>query len=136
MQGNVLSYIILYMDDVPDLTVNQRVKQIRKTLKLTQHDFAKVLAVSGGLIACIETQERVVNDRTIKQICDSFSVNPQWLRTGEGDMFIQKDDTKLKKMLALFTNLEPQYQDFIFNAMDYFLKMQEKADRNRANEKT
>jgi transcriptional regulator with XRE-family HTH domain len=118
------------MGEVPDLTVNQRVKQIRKTLKLTQHDFAKVLAVSGGLIACIETQERVVNDRTIKQICDSFSVNPQWIRTGEGDIFVQKDDTKLKKLLALFTSLQPQYQDFIFNAMDFFLKMQEKVGQN------
>jgi transcriptional regulator with XRE-family HTH domain len=124
------------MDDVPGLTVNQRVKQLRKKLKLTQHDFAKVLAVSGGLIACIETQERIVNDRTIKQICDSFNVNPQWLRTGEGDMFIQKDDTKLKKLLALFTNLQPQYQDFIFNAMSFFLKMQEQADQNRSNEKS
>ncbi|GHU00683.1 hypothetical protein FACS1894142_8760 [Spirochaetia bacterium] len=49
-------------------------------------------------------------------------------------MFVQKDDTKLKKLLALFTNLEPQYQDFIFNAMDYFLKMQDQADRNRSDE--
>ncbi|GHV00415.1 hypothetical protein FACS189483_10480 [Spirochaetia bacterium] len=116
----------------PSLTVNQRVKQIRKTLKLTQHDFAKVLAVSGGLIACIETQERAVNDRTIKQICDSFSVNPQWLRTGEGEMFVQKGDTKLKKLLALFTNLQPQYQDFIFNAIDQFLKMQEQNENTHA----
>jgi hypothetical protein len=38
------------MGEIPGLTVNQRVKQIRKPLKLTWHDFAKVLAVSGGLI--------------------------------------------------------------------------------------
>jgi hypothetical protein len=55
-------------------------------------------------------------------------VNPQWLRTGEGDMFAQKDDAKLKKLLALFTNLQPQYQDFIFKAIDIFLKMQEEAE--------
>jgi hypothetical protein len=41
----------------------------------------------------------------------------------------------LKKLPALFTNLEPQYQDFIFNAMDFFLKMQDQADQNRSNEK-
>lgn len=124
------------MDEIPGITVNQRVKKVRKMLKLTQHDFAKVLAISQSQIACVETKQRAVNDRTIKLICDSFNVNPQWLRTGEGEMFAQKDDTKLKKLLALFTNLEPQYQDFIFNAMDYFLKMQEKADRNRSNEKS
>jgi transcriptional regulator with XRE-family HTH domain len=116
----------------PGLTVNQRVKQIRKTLKLTQNDFSRSLSVSIGLIACIETEKRAVNDRTIKLICDSFSVNPQWIRTGEGDVFVQKDDTKLKKLLALFTSLQPQYQDFIFNAMDFFLKMQEKVGQSRS----
>jgi transcriptional regulator with XRE-family HTH domain len=114
------------MDESLDLTVNQRVKQIRKTLKLTQNNFSKSLSVSIGLIACIETERRAVNDRTIKLICDSFNVNPQWLRSGEGDMFVKKDDTKLKKLLALFTNLQPQHQDFIFNAMEFFLKMQDK----------
>jgi transcriptional regulator with XRE-family HTH domain len=109
-------------------TVNQRVRKVRKTLKLTQHDLAKVLAMSQSQIACIETTQRVVNERTIKLICDSFNANPQWLRTGEGDMFVQKDDAKLKKLLALFTNLQPQYQNFIFNAMDLFLKMQEEKD--------
>jgi transcriptional regulator with XRE-family HTH domain len=109
-------------------TVNQRVKKVRKTLKLTQHDLAKVLAMSQSQIASVETNKRTVNDRTIKQICDSFNANPQWLRTGEGDMFIQKDDAKLKKLLALFTNLQPQYQNFIFNAMDLFLKMQEEKE--------
>jgi hypothetical protein len=49
-------------------------------------------------------------------------------------MFVQKDDTKLKKLLALFTNLEPQYQDFIFSAMDFFLNMQDQAERDRPNE--
>ena len=44
-------------------------------------------------------------------------------------MFVQKDDTKLKKLLALFTNLQPQHQDFIFNAMEFFLKMQEKNEK-------
>jgi transcriptional regulator with XRE-family HTH domain len=113
------------MDENFGLTINQRVKQIRKTLSMTQNEFSKSLSVSIGLIACIETQERAVNDRTIKQICDSFNTNPHWLRTGEGDMFVKKDDAKLKKLLALFTNLEPRYQDFIFNALDQFLKMQE-----------
>jgi transcriptional regulator with XRE-family HTH domain len=109
-------------------TVNQRVKRVRKTLKLTQHDFAKILAMSQSHIAGVETKHRGVNDRTIKQICDSFNVNPQWLRTGEGEMFVQKDDAKLKKLLTLFTNLQPQYQSFIFKAIDMFLKMQDGVD--------
>jgi transcriptional regulator with XRE-family HTH domain len=116
------------MDAESGVTVNQRVKVIRKTLKLTQHDFGKILALSQGQITGIETKQGGVTDRTIKLICDSFNANPQWLRTGEGDMFVQKDDAKLKKLLALFTNLQPQYQNFIFHAMDLFLKMQDEKD--------
>jgi transcriptional regulator with XRE-family HTH domain len=117
------------MDEELDLTVNQRVKEIRKTLKLTQHDFAKVLALSQSQIAGVETKHGNVNERTIKLICDSFNANPQWLRTGEGEMFVRNDDAKLKKLLALFSNLQPQYQNFIFSAMDLFLKMQEEKEK-------
>jgi hypothetical protein len=40
-------------------------------------------------------------------------------------MFIQEKEARLTKLLALFVNLEPRYQDFILNAVDQFLKMQE-----------
>ncbi|MDR1025497.1 MAG: helix-turn-helix domain-containing protein [Treponema sp.] len=117
------------MKDAPDLTVNQRVKDLRKMLRLTQQGFARILAVSQSQIASMETGEREVSSRTIKQICDSFDVNSHWLRTGGGEVFVQKKDTRLTRLLALFVNLEPRYQDFILNAIDQFYKIQEEEQK-------
>jgi transcriptional regulator with XRE-family HTH domain len=105
-------------------------KVLRKTLKVTQKEFAMVLAVSQSQIASMETGEREVSSRTVKQLCDSFDVNIQWLRTGEGDMFVHKRDFPYTKLMALFVNLEPRYQDFILNAIDQFLAMQDEERKN------
>jgi transcriptional regulator with XRE-family HTH domain len=121
------------MKDAAGPTINQRVRMLRKALKLTQKKFAMILAVSQSQIASMETGEREVKSRIIKQLCDSFAVNARWLRTGEGPMFTQKKDAQLTKLLALFVNLEPRYQDFILNAIDQFLKMQENQEEPAVN---
>jgi transcriptional regulator with XRE-family HTH domain len=113
------------MKDEAGPTINQRIRLLRKELNLTQKKFAMILAVSQSQIASMETGERQVKGRIIKQLCDSFGVNIHWLRTGEGPMFVQKKEAQLTKLLALFVNLEPQYQEFILNAIDQFLKIQE-----------
>jgi transcriptional regulator with XRE-family HTH domain len=113
------------MKDVVGPTINQRIRLLRKALNLTQKKFAMLLAVSQSQIASMETGEREVKSRIVKQLYDSFGVNVRWLRTGEGSMFTQEKEARLTKLLALFVNLEPRYQDFILNAIDQFLKIQE-----------
>ena len=48
------------------MSINQRVKQVRQALKLSQAKFAKALAISNGYIAGIELEHNSVNDRLIK----------------------------------------------------------------------
>jgi transcriptional regulator with XRE-family HTH domain len=106
-------------------TINQRVKRLRKELKLTQLEFSKTIAISSGQLACIETEKRMVNDRTIKLICDSFGVNNVWLKAGEGEKFSGGKDGKYARLITLYGNLKPEYQDFILRSMNYFLKNQD-----------
>ncbi|GHU07366.1 hypothetical protein FACS1894151_01580 [Spirochaetia bacterium] len=113
------------MDEDASLTANQRLKKLRKTLKLTQIAFSKMLTISCSHLACIETERRFVNDRIIKLACDSFRANETWLRTGQGEMFAKDRSSEFAKLNALFADLQPQYQDFILNAVDLFLKMQD-----------
>jgi len=41
-------------------------------------------------IATYEMGRSIPSDPTIKSICREFNVNETWLRTGDGDMFIQR----------------------------------------------
>ncbi|MCL1929155.1 MAG: helix-turn-helix domain-containing protein [Treponema sp.] len=106
-------------------TVNQRIRKLRKELKLTQNEFSSVITISSGQLACIETEKRVVNDRTIKLICDSFKTNSEWLRTGKGEIFVEDKDNRYNKIIALYDTLKPKYQEFILDAINSFIKMQE-----------
>jgi transcriptional regulator with XRE-family HTH domain len=106
-------------------TVNQRIKRLRKELKLTQNEFSSIITISAGQLACIETEKRIVNDRTIKLICDSFKVNDEWLRSGNGDIFAGDKDTRNTKLIALYDTLKPKYQEYILSAINSFLKMQQ-----------
>jgi transcriptional regulator with XRE-family HTH domain len=116
------------MSDVGALTVNQRIKMLRKELHLTQLEFSKVISLSAAQIACIETEKRIANERTIKLICNAFHASEIWLKTGEGEMFAQQNDAKFTKLNALFADLQPKYQNFILNAIDQFLKMQDEEE--------
>ncbi|MDR2043133.1 MAG: helix-turn-helix transcriptional regulator [Clostridium sp.] len=57
------------------MSINLRIKQIRKTLNLSQAKFAKEISISNGYIAGIELENRKVNDRIVKLICAMYGVN-------------------------------------------------------------
>jgi transcriptional regulator with XRE-family HTH domain len=118
------SGIIWYIDSMNE-PIYQRIKQLRKELALTQNEFSAIITISSGQLACIETGKRVVNNRTIKLICDSFNANDTWLRTGEGSMFTDDKDTRYKSLVALYDTLKPRYQEYIYNSINSFIKMQE-----------
>jgi transcriptional regulator with XRE-family HTH domain len=105
--------------------INRRVKELRKALNMTQVSFSQVIALSSGYLAGIETEKRRVNDRLIKLICSSFKVNEQWLRSGEGEMFTENNNEQYIKLVGLFKELDPVYQDYIFKEIDLLLKIQE-----------
>lgn len=71
--------------------MNERIKQIRKILGLTQQKFADRLGIARGNIAAYEVGKNPPSDAVIALICREFNVNEHWLRTGEGEMFLSPD---------------------------------------------
>lgn len=67
--------------------MNSRITQLRKTLKLTQEEFANRVGLSRNYIWMIEKGERIPPDRTIADICREFGVDRVWLETGVGEPF-------------------------------------------------
>lgn len=69
--------------------MNQRIKKLRKALDLTQKDFAGRIGMKQNSIALIETGKRNISDQAVLSICREFDVNETWLRTGDGEMFVE-----------------------------------------------
>lgn len=69
--------------------MNERIKELRKFLHLTQAEFGERIGVKANTVTNYETGLRTPMDSTIKAICDTYNVNERWLRTGEGEMFVE-----------------------------------------------
>lgn len=67
--------------------MNERIKELRKTLGLSQEAFAERLGLKGSAVSLVECGRRNVTTQNINAICREFGVNEEWLRTGSGDMF-------------------------------------------------
>lgn len=73
--------------------MNERLKKLRKELDITQQELADKLGTARNNIAGYETSKRQPSDAVISLICKTDfpqgRVNETWLRTGEGEMFIE-----------------------------------------------
>ena len=69
--------------------MEDRIKAIRKHYALTQEQFAKKIGKTSGFISNIENGRCGLSDSTIQSICSTFGINGEWLRTGNGSMFIE-----------------------------------------------
>lgn len=110
------------------MEIFERLKYIRKTLNLTQKNFAKEIGMSRSGYGQIEIGDRPINDRLIKSICMAFNVNENWLRTGEGEMFIKVEDSIFKQLsekynlnekdlsfIKHYLNMNPQNRQYLLN---------------------
>lgn len=70
--------------------MKDRIKKIRKELDLTQQKFADTIGMKQNTIAQYEMGRTVPSDAIIFSICREFNINENWLRTGQGDMFIPR----------------------------------------------
>ena len=106
------------------MTIGERIKEVRKTEKLTQQEFADRLNLKRNTVGSYEVNVVDPSDRTIKDICDKFGIREEWLRTGEGEMFVQDtqseqvaafigdvtrddDDTFKKRFVEMLADLSP-----------------------------
>lgn len=97
-------------------SLNERIRDVRKALSLSQKDFAETIGVSQRAISWGEQPGNNVQDSTIKSICLAFSVNETWLRTGDGDMFSNPEPSLIEQLCTEkgATELERQLLEAYF----------------------
>ena len=90
---------------------------------MSQVEFAKAIHISNGYIAELECGHRRINERIIYLISLTFGANDKWLRNGTGDMFYRTASEKLRRMISLFNDLPPKFQDYVMIQIEQLLKV-------------
>lgn len=72
-------------------TINDRIAWCVKDSKLTKTAFAERINVSQQFVSNLCLGKTNPSDRTIADICREFNISEIWLRTGEGEPHIQRD---------------------------------------------
>ncbi len=81
------------------MTINERIKAIRKSEHLSQAAFAERLGATRGVIANIEGDLTTPNDAFVNLICRVFNVSLAWLRDGTEPMYVQRSENERMAML-------------------------------------
>lgn len=95
------------------MTENDRIRMLRKELNLTLTEFSKKLGITHAALSNIENGKRNVTEQMRKSICREFRVDPIWLSTGEGDMFID-ESIDLIEILDKLLHSENKFANTLF----------------------
>lgn len=95
-------------------TINQRVKELRLKLGLSQDDFGNAIGLSKSGISNIENGARSVRETHIKLICSAFDVDETWLRTGESVITQAQDVEAFENYLSkLGYRMDTEYDEVL-----------------------
>lgn len=103
--------------------MDERMRELRRLLNLTQEEFGKRLGIRRSTVATYESGRNDPVDAVVSLICKEFNVNEEWLRTGNGEMFNPDPDGELE---ALARKYEMNRGEYIFLEKYFRLKKEER----------
>jgi transcriptional regulator with XRE-family HTH domain len=82
--------------------LNNRIKQARLELGISQRAFADSIGISAPALSKIESNDNNPSEQTLRMICNQYSINREWLETGEGPMLQEPDayDAVMRVMMG------------------------------------
>lgn len=83
--------------------MGNRIKKLRKALKLTLTEFGEKIGITASAVSLIENGKTNPSEQTLLSICREFDVNDYWLRNGgdDADMFNRHErDEELSKFFG------------------------------------
>lgn len=116
---------------------SERLKALRKALGMTQIEFAEIINSSNGHVSDMEKGRKNITDSTMDLLELKKNVNTEWLRTGEGEMFLpvlEEDEVAayvselledngenplyaiIKEIMHTYSELSPKSQEVIRDA--------------------
>jgi len=74
-----------------NVEVNERLRELRKLLGLTQKQFASQLHLSGSHINEVEHNRINLSKSHLLLLCLVYGVNQEWLENGKGNIWTNKN---------------------------------------------
>lgn len=123
------------------MTVNERVREIRKSSHLTMEKFGERLGVGKVAISYIESGKNHVTEQMIKSICREFGYNEDWLRYGaepkqpeiDTDMEYGRicaelgiSDARAKQIILNYGKFSPEDKKLFWEYIDRLCKTDDK----------
>ena len=105
--------------------MNSRIRSLRKALNLSQKEFGGRIGLKQNAISYMEREGATVTEQNIKAICSCYNVNEIWLRSGDGEMLVERD-RRQQEFFEIFTELTPVLQDYLIQTARELLKVQSK----------
>ena len=102
------------------MTVGERIRIIRKSQDMNQSEFAKEIAISTTSVCQLETGRYNISRMTKKLLCSRFHVNPLWLDTGEGEIYVTAETAEeiIPDLIEILNS-----NKFLLNAVKQTTKM-------------
>lgn len=105
------------------MNIHERLKYLREQLKLTTRSFGASISMSGGAITNMEKGLRNITDRTIRDICREYNVNPEWLIDGNEPIFVDVVSdldigNEVKQLAKQYSLLSNKDRELIKNMID------------------
>ena len=105
-------------------TIFERVKFVRKTLKMNQKDFGKMIGLTQTSLSMIEVGTNILTEKNIKLICATFNIREEWLREGKGKIF--NDSPYVKELTDILGDLTPDTQKALLLIAKELLRVEQK----------
>lgn len=103
-------------------TVGERLKEVRKTAKLNQEQFAKTLGISRGHISNIEKGKDSPSSSLVKLLCSTYNVSEDWFLHGDGEMALSWDIRTDEGALSKYNMMKMIFEKELRNSTGEDLK--------------
>ena len=84
------------------MTINERIRTLRKQKGLTQTELGDKIGLKKSAISKLESDGNSVTDQNVLLICETFHINEKWLRTGKGERDANDDAVLFEKIRERF----------------------------------
>ena len=90
------------------MTINERLKLLRKELGLTQIEFGEKIGLKKSAASQVEKDGYSINPRLLQLICSTFNISEKWLTEGKGDIYTSDEEAILDKLAGMYDLSESQ----------------------------